>query len=111
MAMKALLQGSAGNYRIRGAIWDLGSFAYRAYVHLIPATSRPDLFPGVVSADGMTLQEVLGAAKARVKSTLGTPVERLEVLPGTAPTPESDPEPAALLRQRRVPRRYPPPTD
>jgi hypothetical protein len=50
MAMKALLQGNAGNYRIRGAIWDLGSFAYRAHLHLIPATSRPDLFPGVVSA-------------------------------------------------------------
>jgi len=79
MAMKALLQGNAGNYRIRGAIWELGSFAYRAYVHLVPATPRPDLSRSVVSADGMTLQEVLGAAKARVKSTVGTPVERLEV--------------------------------
>jgi hypothetical protein len=109
--MKALLQGNAGNYRIRGAIWELGSFAYRAYVHLVPATPRPDLSRSVVSADGMTLQEVLGAAKARVKSTVGTPVERLEVLPRTAPTSESDPEPSGLLRQRRVLRRYPPPTD
>ena len=79
MAKKALLQGNAGNYRIRGAIWDLGSFAYRAYVHLVPPTRRPDLSRSVVSADGMTMQEVLGAAKAQVKSTVGTPVERLEV--------------------------------
>jgi hypothetical protein len=28
MAKKARLQGSARNYRIRGAIWELGSFAY-----------------------------------------------------------------------------------
>jgi len=39
MARKALLRGNAGNYRIRGTIWDLGSFAYRAYVHLVPAVS------------------------------------------------------------------------
>ena len=111
MAIKALLQGNAGNYRIRGAIWDLGSFAYRAYLHLIPATSRPDLPQGVVSADGMTLQEVLGAAKARVKSTVGAHVEGLEILPGTAAAPESDPEPSGPRLQRRVLRRYPPPTD
>jgi hypothetical protein len=34
MAKKALLRGNAGNYRIRGTIWELGSFAYRAYFHL-----------------------------------------------------------------------------
>jgi hypothetical protein len=79
MAIKALLQGNAGNYQIRGTILELGSFAYRAYVHLVPATPRPDLPRSVVWADGMTLQEVLGAAKAQVKSTIGTPVERLEV--------------------------------
>ena len=79
MAKKALLQGSAGNYRIRGTIWELGSFAYRAYVHLIPTVARSTLHRWVVSADGMSLKEVLGAAKAQVKSTVGTPVERLEV--------------------------------
>ena len=79
MAIKALLQGNAGNYQIRGTILELGSLDYRAYVHLIPATPRPDLSRSVVSADGMTLQEVLGAAKAQVKSTIGTPVERLEI--------------------------------
>jgi hypothetical protein len=111
MAMKALLQGNAGNYRIRGAIWELGSFAYRAYVHLVPAVSRSNLSQSVVSADGMTLQEVLGATKARVKSTLGTPVEKLELLPDRTPMPEPDAEHSASLRQRRGPRRYPSPTD
>jgi hypothetical protein len=73
MAKKARLQGSAGNYRIRGAIWELGSFAYRAYVHVIPTVPRSNLSRRALSADGMTLQEVLGAAKARVNSTIGTP--------------------------------------
>ena len=44
MARKALLKGWAGNYRIRGAIWGLGHFAYRAYLHLLPTRRRPDLF-------------------------------------------------------------------
>lgn len=108
MAKRALLQGNAGNYRIRGTIWELGSFAYRAYLHLVPTVTRSNMSRWVVSADGMSLQEVLGAAKARVNSAVGTPVERLEVLPRTA---ESDPERSGLLRQRRVRRRYPPPTD
>jgi hypothetical protein len=106
MAKKARLQGSAGNYRIRGAIWELGSFAYRAYVHVIPTVPRSNLSRRALSADGMTLQEVLGAAKARVNSTIGAPVERLELLPMTAPTQEH----STLLR-RPAPRRYPPPTD
>jgi hypothetical protein len=111
MAKKARLQGNAGNYRIRGTIWDLGSFAYRAYVHLVPVAFRPDLPRSVLSADGMTLQEVLGAARARVKSTIGTPVERLELVPKTVATPQTDTEYSTPLRQRLAPRRYPPPTD
>jgi hypothetical protein len=91
MAKKARLQGNAGNYRIRGTIWDLGSFAYRAYVHLVPVAFRPDLPRSVLSADGMTLQEVLGAARARVKPTIGTPVERLELVPKTVGTPRPTP--------------------
>jgi hypothetical protein len=79
MSLRAELRGDAGNYRISGAIWELGSSFYRAYVHLVPSTPRPDLPRSVVSADGMTLQEVLGATKARVKSTVGMPVEKLEV--------------------------------
>jgi hypothetical protein len=108
MAKKARLQGSARNYRIRGAIWDLGSFAYRAYVHVVPTVPRSNLRRWVLSADGMSLQEVLGAAKARVNSTIDTPVERLELLPRTASTHEQH---STLLRQQPVPRRYPPPTD
>ena len=107
MAMKALLEGNAGNYQIRGAILELGSFAYRAYLHLVPVGPALDRSRSVVSADGMTLQEVVGAAKAQVKSTIGTPVERLEV----APLLESDPGFSGLLRQQRVARRHPPPTD
>ena len=65
MAIKALLQGNVGNYQIRGTILELGSFSYRAYVHLVSATPRPDLSGSVVSADGMTLQEVLGRQRRK----------------------------------------------
>ena len=111
MAVKARLQGKAGDYRFRGAVWDLGSFAYRAYVHLIPVRFRPDLSRSVLSADGMTMQEVLGAAKMRVKSTVGAPVETFEFFPRRAPTPHPDTEYSSeyswLLRLAH--RRYPPP--
>jgi len=80
MAMKALIEGNAGNYRIRGAIWELGSFTYRAYLHLVPAERRPKLSGPVVSVAGMSVEEVLGAAKEQVKSTTGAPVEKLDVL-------------------------------
>jgi hypothetical protein len=101
--VKARLQGKAGNYRFRGAVWELGSFAYRASVHLIPVRVRPDLSRSVFSADGMTMQEVLAAAKARVKSTVGTPVETFELsFPGMG-----------SIQSWYIPlsRRYPPLTD
>lgn len=110
MAMKALLQGDAGNYRIRGAIWELGARSYRAYVHLVPARPRAGADRTVVSADGMTLQEVLGATKARVSSTVGTPVESLELLPSMTPSPEPD-DPALERKSRGTARRFSPPTD
>ena len=101
MAMKARLQGNAGNYRFRGAIWELGSFALRAYVHLIPKVARSYLHRSILSADGMTMQEVVGATKARVKYMVGAPVERFELAPRGATT----------HRQRLAPRRNPPRTD
>ena len=56
MAVKARLQGKAGDYRFRGAVWELGCFAYRAYVHLTPVRFHPDLSRSVLSADGTTIQ-------------------------------------------------------
>jgi hypothetical protein len=110
MTMKALLQGDAGNYRIRGAIWELSTVAYRAYVHLVPAVSRPRMARRIVSAEGVTFQDVLGATKARVKDVVGTPVESLQVLPG-APSPGHDTGDPAAPGAEDAPRRYPPPTD
>jgi hypothetical protein len=79
MGLLAIVRGDAGNYRIKGAIWELGSFSYRAYVHLVPAASRLDLPRSVVSVGGATLQELLDATTARVTTTIGRPVEKLEV--------------------------------
>jgi hypothetical protein len=109
MAMKVRMQGKAGNYRFRGAVWELGSFAYRAYVHLIPVRFRPDLSRSVLSADGMTMQEVLAVVRARVRSTVCAPVETFELLPRRASRPRPGAEHAWLLRP--TPHRYPPPTD
>jgi hypothetical protein len=109
MAMKALLEGSAGIYRIRGAIWELGSFAYRAVVHLVPTGPRPKQAGPVVSADGMTLKEVLRATKEQVETAIDTSVEELDVLDGTASTAGRDAETPPLRRPMSP--RYPSPTD
>jgi hypothetical protein len=79
VGLLAVLKGDAGSYRIKGAIWELGAFSYRAYVHLVPAASDPNLSRSVVSVGGVTLQEVLDAATARVRTTVGRPVEKLEI--------------------------------
>lgn len=79
MGLLVTLRGHAGNYRIKGAIWELGASSYRAYVHLVPAISHRELAQSVVSVGGPTLQEVLDAATARVRTTAGTPVEDLRV--------------------------------
>ena len=82
MGLNVTLTGDAGKYLIRGAIWDLGTSSYRAYVHLVPSGLRLDLFRSVisvVSVTGPTLQKVLDAAIARVMFTAGTPVQNLQV--------------------------------
>jgi hypothetical protein len=104
MAKKALLRGNAGKfYFIRGTIWELGSFAYRAYLHLVPTDST--LPRWVVSADGMSIKQVLGAAQARARSTAGVSVKTLEVVRNNVAGPRLDTD------VPRAPRRYPPPTD
>jgi len=79
MGLLVILRGDAGNYRVKGTIWELGAFSYRAYVHLVPAASRGHLSRSILSVGGVTLQEVLNAATARVRTTIGTPVEKLEL--------------------------------
>jgi hypothetical protein len=109
--MKALLQGDAGDYRLRGAIWELSAVAYRAYVHLVPAVPRSSLSQRVLSAKGVNMQDVLGATKARVKSAIGTPVQSLEVLSDVSASPQPDTGDSSLPGAQDAPRRYPPPTD
>ena len=79
MSLLVILRGDAGNYRVNGTIWELGALSYRAYVHLVPAASHPELSRSILSVGGPTLQEVLNAATTRVKNTTGTRVENLEV--------------------------------
>ena len=73
MPMKAILEGNAGNYRLRGAIWELGASAYRGYVHLVPVAPYSRLSRSVGSAEGATMQQALGAAEEEVRSTVGQP--------------------------------------
>jgi hypothetical protein len=107
MAIKAMLRGRAGTYQIRGTVWELGSAAYRAYVHLVPAASHSRGSGSVLCAQGATLQQVLDATQARVGSTVGRAVERLEIIPGKTLTSEPDPVP----RDRFAPRGVYPPID
>ena len=80
MGLLVTVRGTAGNYRIKAAIWEFGGFFYRAYVYVVPAGMQRDLARrSFVSLGGATLQEVLGATEARVRSTVGMPVRNLEV--------------------------------
>jgi hypothetical protein len=82
MGLVVTLTGDADKYLIRGAIWDLGASSYRAYVHLVPSAPRLDHFRSVVSVvsvNGPTLEKVLDAAIARVMTTIGTPVQNVQV--------------------------------
>lgn len=82
MSLVLTLTGNAGNYLIRGAIWELGASSYRAYVHLVPSGPRLDLsrsVASIVSVAGTTSQKVLDAAITRVMATAGTPVQDLQV--------------------------------
>jgi hypothetical protein len=82
MGLIVTLTGNAGKHLIRGAIWELGASAYRAYVHVVP--SAPGLEPSravpvVESVKGPTLQGVLDAAIGRVMTRTGNLVENLQV--------------------------------
>jgi hypothetical protein len=82
MGLIVTLTGDAGNYLLRGAIWDLSASSYRAYVHLVPSAPRLDISrPGisVVSVAGPTWQKVLDAAIAQVMVAAGAPVQNVQV--------------------------------
>jgi hypothetical protein len=82
MGLKATLRGDSVKCLIRGAIWELGSGHYRAYVHLLPweivltSSGRSTQF---VSVDGPTVEKVLDAAIARVTTATGTSVHDIHV--------------------------------
>lgn len=82
MSLKATLTGDSAKGLIRGAIWELGSGKYRAYVHLIPwetvskSFGRPSQF---VSVDGPTVEKVLDAAITRVITTTEMPLQNIHV--------------------------------
>ena len=81
MRLFVTLSGDAGRYLIRGAIWELGAYSYRADVHLVPSPPRLDLSEAVVllSVSGQSSQGVLDAATARVMTAIGKPVQNFHV--------------------------------
>lgn len=82
MGLIVTLTGDAGNFLLRGAIWDLGASSYRAYIHLVPSGPRLGILrPGisVVSVAGPTWPKVLDAAIAQVMVAAGAPVQNVQV--------------------------------
>jgi hypothetical protein len=81
MGLRVTLSGDVGKYLLRGAIWELGAYSYRADVHLVPSAPRLDLSEAVVlvSVRGSNLQGVLDAATARAMTAIGKPVQNLQV--------------------------------
>jgi hypothetical protein len=81
MDLLVTLSGDVGSYLIRGAIWELRAYSYRADVHLVPSAPRPGRPEAIVlvSVRGPSSQGVLDAATARVMTAIGKPVQNLQV--------------------------------
>jgi hypothetical protein len=80
MSLYALLAGRAEEYRIRGAIWELGPDSYRAYIHVRPRGATPspaDRAQHLIRIASSSEQEILDSAQARVKLALGVSDARL----------------------------------
>ena len=102
MQLHSTLDGRAGDFRIRGAAWELNSLKFRGFLYLIPPRNDGDGRHRVVEAEGASVWNLLDALSAQVSRIAGAEVARLDarVVGSTKPAqrPKSSrerlPEPA-----------------
>ena len=78
MQLHSTLNGRAGEFRIRGAAWELNSLKFRGFLYLIPPHDDGDGRYRVVEAEGASVWNLLDALSAQVSWISGTEVARLD---------------------------------
>jgi hypothetical protein len=78
MHLHSTLTGRAGEYRIRGAVWEINSLKFRGFLYLIPPRYEDDGHHRVVEAEGASVWNLLDALSAQVNWISGTVVARLD---------------------------------
>lgn len=78
MHLHSILDGRAGQFRIRGAAWALDSRTLRGFLYLIPVRSDGNGQYSVVEAEGEDVWNLLDALSKRVSSISGASVKRLD---------------------------------
>lgn len=78
MQLHSTLNGRAGEFRIRGAAWELNSLKFRGFLYLIPHHDDGDGRYRVVEAEGASVWNLLDALSAQVSWISGTEVARLD---------------------------------
>jgi hypothetical protein len=75
--LHSTLDGRAGEFRLRGAAWDINSATFRGFLYLVPAQGSGNGRYRVVEAEGEDLWNLLDALSEQVASVSGASVKRL----------------------------------
>lgn len=78
MHLHSTLDGRAGEYRVRGAAWELDSRALRGFLYLIPVRRSGNGQYRVVEAEGGDVWNLLDALREQVNAAAGATVKRLD---------------------------------
>jgi len=78
MQLHSTLDGRAGEFRIRGAVWELNSLKFRGFLYLIPPRDDGDGHYRVVETEGASVWNLLDALSAQVSWIAGADVARLD---------------------------------
>ena len=76
MHLHSILDGRSGEFRVRGAAWELESRALRGFLYLIPVRGGGGRHR-VVEAEGGTVWSLLDALSGEISAVAGATVKRL----------------------------------
>jgi hypothetical protein len=78
MHLHSMLDGRAGQFRVRGAAWALDSRTLRGFLYLMPVRRDGNGQYRVVEAEGEDVWNLLDALSKQVSSISGAAVKRLD---------------------------------
>ena len=78
MRLHSTLEGRAGAFRVRGAVWEVNPLTFRGFLYLIPTRGAGDGRHRVVEAAGESVWKLLDALGEQVTSTAGAAIDRLD---------------------------------